>query len=134
MNDLKQLDSDYKEMANASNNKTFFVSHAAFGYLAGTYGLEQVAIAGLNSQDEPSQKELTELVKLAKSMKINTILFEQNISSNLTKVIQNEIGAEALTMHNLGVLTPQDIDQNEDYFTLMEQNLETLSKALNSSK
>jgi zinc transport system substrate-binding protein len=110
------------------------VSHAAFGYLAGTYGLEQVAIAGLNSQDEPSQKELTELVKLAKSMKINTILFEQNISSNLTKVIQNEIGAEALTMHNLGVLTPQDIEQNEDYFTLMEQNLETLSKALNSSK
>ena len=134
VNDLKQLDSDYKEMANASNNKTFFVSHAAFGYLAGTYGLEQVAIAGLNSQDEPSQKELTELVKIAKSMKINTILFEQNISSNLTKVIQNEIGAEALTMHNLGVLTPQDIDQNEDYFTLMEQNLETLSKALNSSK
>lgn len=134
VNDLKQLDSDYKEMANASNNKTFFVSHAAFGYLAGTYGLEQVAIAGLNSQDEPSQKELTALVKLAKSMNINTILFEQNISSNLTKVIQNEIGAEALTMHNLGVLTPQDIDQNEDYFTLMEQNLETLSKALNSSK
>lgn len=134
VNDLKQLDSDYKEMANASNNKTFFVSHAAFGYLAGTYGLEQVAIAGLNSQDEPSQKELTELVKLAKSMKINTILFEQNISSNLTKVIQNEIGAEALTMHNLGVLTPQDIAQNEDYFTLMKQNLETLSKALNSSK
>ncbi|PUB09858.1 metal ABC transporter solute-binding protein, Zn/Mn family [Paenisporosarcina sp. OV554] len=134
VNDLKQLDLDYKEMANASNNKTFFVSHAAFGYLAGTYGLEQVAIAGLNSQDEPSQKELTELVKLAKSMKINTILFEQNISSNLTKVIQNEIGAEALTMHNLGVLTPQDIAQNEDYFTLMKQNLETLSKALNSSK
>ncbi|HSO58611.1 MAG TPA: adhesin, partial [Paenisporosarcina sp.] len=37
----------------------------------------------------------------------------------------------ALTMHNLGVLTPQDIDNNEDYFTLMEQNLATLSQALN---
>ncbi|HSO58571.1 MAG TPA: zinc ABC transporter substrate-binding protein [Paenisporosarcina sp.] len=131
VNDLKQLDTDFKEMADASSNKTFFVSHAAFGYLAGAYGLEQVAVAGLNSQDEPSQKELTELVKLAKSMDIKTILFEQNVSSNLTKVIQNEIGAEALTMHNLGVLTPQDIDNNEDYFTLMEQNLATLSQALN---
>ena len=131
VNDLKQLDTDYKEMAEASSNKTFFVSHAAFGYLAQTYGLEQVAVAGLNSQDEPSQKELTEIVKLAKSMDIKTILFEQNVSSNLTKVIQNEIGAEALTMHNLGVLTPQDIDNNEDYFTLMEQNLKTLSQALN---
>lgn len=131
VNDLKQLDTDYKEMAEASTNKTFFVSHAAFGYLAQTYDLEQVAVAGLNSQDEPSQKELTEIVKLAKSMDIKTILFEQNVSSNLTKVIQNEIGAEALTMHNLGVLTPQDIDNNEDYFTLMEQNLDTLSQALN---
>lgn len=134
VNDLKQLDADFKEMANASSNKTFFVSHAAFGYLAGTYGLEQVAVAGLNSQDEPSQKELTEIVKLAKSMNIKTILFEQNVSSKLTKVIQNEIGADALTMHNLGVLTPQDVDNKEDYFTLMEQNLETLTKALNSSK
>jgi zinc transport system substrate-binding protein len=134
VNDLKQLDTDFKEMAQASSNKTFFVSHAAFGYLAQTYGLEQVAVAGLNSQDEPSQKELTEIVKLAKSMDINTILFEQNVSSNLTKVIQNEIGADALTMHNLGVLTPQDIDNNEDYFTLMENNLDTLSQALNSSK
>ncbi len=131
VNDLKQLDTDFKEMADTSSNKTFFVSHAAFGYLAQTYGLEQVAVAGLNSQDEPSQKELTEIVKLAKSMDIKTILFEQNVSSNLTKVIQNEIGAEALTMHNLGVLTPQDIDNNEDYFTLMEQNLDTLSQALN---
>lgn len=130
VNDLKQLDTDFKEMSEASSNKTFFVSHAAFGYLAGAYGLEQVAVAGLNSQDEPSQKELTEIVKLAKSMNIETILFEQNVSSNLTKVIQNEIGAESLTMHNLGVLTPQDIDNNEDYFTLMEQNLATLSKAL----
>lgn len=134
VNDLKQLDADFKEMADASSNKTFFVSHAAFGYLAGTYGLEQVAVAGLNSQDEPSQKELTEIVKLAKSMNIKTILFEQNVSSKLTKVIQNEVGADALTMHNLGVLTPQDVDNKEDYFTLMEQNLETLTKALNSSK
>ncbi len=134
VNDLKQLDADFKEMADASSNKTFFVSHAAFGYLAGTYGLEQVAVAGLNSQDEPSQKELTEIVKSAKSMNIKTILFEQNVSSKLTKVIQSEIGADALTMHNLGVLTPQDVDNKEDYFTLMEQNLETLTKALNSSK
>ncbi|WP_019414913.1 metal ABC transporter solute-binding protein, Zn/Mn family [Paenisporosarcina sp. TG20] len=131
--DLEQLDADFKEMANASKNKTFFVSHSAFGYLAEPYGLEQVAVAGLNSQNEPSQKELTELVELAKDKNIKTILFEQNVSSKLTKVIQNEIGADALSMHNLGVLTQQDIDNKETYFTLMEQNLETLKKALDSS-
>ena len=132
--ELEQLDADFKEMVDASSNKTFFVSHAAFGYLAGTYGLEQVAVAGLNSQDEPSQQELTEIVKLAKEKNITTILFEQNVSSNLTKVIQNEVGADAMTLHNLGVLTKEDIDNKETYFTLMEQNLETLKKALASAK
>jgi len=133
VSELDELDHAYKEMADSSVNKTFFVSHAAFGYLASTYGLEQVAVAGLNSQDEPSQKELTDIVEEAKEKNITTILFEQNVSSNLAKVIQNEIGAQALTMHNLGVLTQQDIDQNETYFTLMEQNLKTLQKALQSS-
>ncbi|MFX3675055.1 MAG: metal ABC transporter solute-binding protein, Zn/Mn family [Paenisporosarcina sp.] len=132
--ELEGLDAEFQEMADASKNKTFFVSHAAFGYLAGTYGLEQVAVSGLNSQDEPSQKELSELIKFAKTKHIHTILFEQNVSSNLTKIIQNEIGADALTIHNLGVLTQKDIDHEETYFTLMEQNLETLRKALHSSK
>ncbi|QBP40590.1 metal ABC transporter solute-binding protein, Zn/Mn family [Paenisporosarcina antarctica] len=131
--ELEQLDTDFKEMTNASKNKTFFVSHSAFGYLAGTYGLEQVAVAGLNSQDEPSQKELTKIVEIAKDKNIKTILFEQNVSSNLTKVIQNELGADSLTMHNLGVLTQQDIDNKETYFTLMNHNLETLEKALQSA-
>ena len=131
--ELKELDAAFLEMANASENKTFFVSHAAFGYLAKDYGLEQMAVAGLNSQDEPSQKELTELVDLAEEKNIKTILFEQNVTSNLAKVIQTEVGAEALTMHNLGVLMQQDIENNETYFTLMKQNLETLEKALQSS-
>lgn len=128
--ELEALDAKFQEMANNVPNKTFFVSHAAFGYLAGAYGLEQVAIAGLNSQDEPSQKELTEIVELAKEKQIKTILFEQNVSSNLAKVIQSEVGAESGILHNLSVLTEEDIQNDETYFTLMEKNLTTLEEAL----
>lgn len=128
--ELEALHTKFQEMANNVPNKTFFVSHAAFGYLAGAYGLEQVAIAGLNSQDEPSQKELTEIVELAKEKQIKTILFEQNVSSNLAKVIQSEVGAESGILHNLSVLTEEDIQKEETYFTLMEKNLTTLEGAL----
>lgn len=128
--ELEALDTKFQAMANNVPNKTFFVSHAAFGYLAGAYGLEQVAIAGLNSQDEPSQKELTEIVELAKEKQIKTILFEQNVSSNLAKVIQSEVGAESGILHNLSVLTEEDIQNEETYFTLMEKNLATLEEAL----
>ena len=103
--DLLKLDRQFIEMAANAPTKTFFVSHAAFGYIADTYGLEQVAIAGLNSQSEPSQKQLATLVEDAKEHEIKYVLFEQNVSSKLTDVIRKEIGAESLMLHNLGVLT-----------------------------
>ncbi|MET3658106.1 MULTISPECIES: metal ABC transporter solute-binding protein, Zn/Mn family [Sporosarcina] len=128
--ELVELDSKFKEMASTVPSKTFFVSHASFGYLADSYGLEQVAIAGLNSQSEPSQKQLAQIVKEAKNHNIHYVLFEQNVSSKLTNVVRKEIGAESLMLHNLGVLTVDDVKNNEDYFSLMEQNIETLKKAL----
>ncbi|MEK9199194.1 zinc ABC transporter substrate-binding protein [Lysinibacillus halotolerans] len=129
--ELDSLDQQFKEMASAAKTKTFFVSHASFGYIAKQYGLEQVAIAGINSQSEPSQKELASIVEQAQELNIQYILFEQNVSSKLSSVIQNEVGAGTLELHNLSVLTEEDINNNETYFTLMEKNIETFKKALN---
>ena len=129
---LNTLDQQFETMVSEASNKTFFVSHASFGYIADQYGLEQIAIAGINSQSEPSQKELAELVKIAEELSINYILFEQNVSSNLSTVIQKEIGAKSLELHNLSVLTKEDIQNNETYFTLMEKNIETLKQALSN--
>lgn len=128
--ELEELDQSFKELSERVTNKTFFVSHSAFGYIAEPYGFEQVAVAGLNSQDEPSQKELTEIVDLAKEKEIQYIVFEQNVSSKLTEVIRNEVGAEAVTMNNLGVLTEENINNEETYFTLMEKNLQVLETIL----
>ncbi|MER2029535.1 MAG: zinc ABC transporter substrate-binding protein [Solibacillus sp.] len=130
--ELATLHSDFEAMAAATTKKTFFVSHAAFGYIAGHYGLNQVPVAGLNSQSEPSQKELTAIVDLANKEEIQYIFFEQNVSSKLTEIIQKEVNAETLTLHNLSVLTKEDIQNNEDYFTLMRKNMEVLKQALSN--
>lgn len=128
--ELQDLDQDFKAMTDKAQNKTFFVSHAAFGYIAGQYGLTQVPIAGLNSQNEPSQKELTKIVDKANELHIHYILFEQNVSSKLAEIIQKEVGAESLVLHNLSVLTADDEKNKETYFTLMQKNIQTLEKAL----
>ncbi|MGN7479655.1 metal ABC transporter solute-binding protein, Zn/Mn family [Solibacillus silvestris] len=130
--DLAELHSEFEAMAAASNKKTFFVSHAAFGYIAGHYGFNQVPVAGLNSQSEPSQKELTTIVDLAKKENIQYIFFEQNVSSNLTEIIQKEVKAKTLTLHNLSVLTKEDIENKENYFTLMRKNIDVLKQALSN--
>jgi zinc transport system substrate-binding protein len=128
--ELKELDQSFEQMAAAAEQKTFFVSHSAFGYWANAYGLEQVAVAGLNSQDEPSQQELVEIVKQAEELNIDHIAFEQNVSSRLTEVIQNEIGAEAVQLHNLSVLRQGEIEAGETYFSLMQKNLEVMEEIL----
>lgn len=131
--DLLKLDLKFRDMASNASLKTFFVSHAAFGYIADTYGLEQVAVAGLTSQSEPSQKELASLVEYAKMHNVKYVLFEQNVPSKLTDVIRKEIGADSLMLHNLGVLTVEDVENKADYLSLMEYNIATLAEALGNN-
>ncbi|ARF16840.1 metal ABC transporter solute-binding protein, Zn/Mn family [Sporosarcina ureae] len=128
--DLLKLDREFIDMVSNTSKKRFFVSHATFGYIAETYGLEQVAIAGLNSQSKPSQKQLASFVEYAKAEDVKYIFFEPNVSSKLIEVLRKEIGAESLMLHNIRVLTDDDVKNKEDYFSLMNYNIRTLEKAL----
>ncbi|WP_026693575.1 metal ABC transporter solute-binding protein, Zn/Mn family [Peribacillus kribbensis] len=128
---LDKLNTDYKTVIGSSVRKEMIVSHAAYGYWEYRYGLKQLSVTGLSTSDEPSQKQLQNLVKTARDHKLNYVLFEQNVSSKLTDTIQKEIGAKPLTLHNLAVLTDKDIQNKEDYFSIMNHNLETLKIVLN---
>ncbi len=128
--ELLLIDEEFQAAIDSSNSKEILVSHAAYGYWEQRYGIEQIAVSGLSPSNEPSQKELTELIKLAKEHNIQYVIFEQNVSSKISEVIQNEIGAKPLHLHNLSVLTDEDVQNQDDYFTLMRRNIETLKKAL----
>ncbi|WP_163101137.1 metal ABC transporter solute-binding protein, Zn/Mn family [Peribacillus alkalitolerans] len=129
--DLEELNQQFEETATNGKTNKFIVSHAAYGYWEKRYGLDQISISGLSSSSEPSQKQLKEIIEIAKSNNINYVLFEQNINSKLADIVKKEIGAKPLTLHNLSVLTENDVKNKEDYFSLMKHNLETLKKALN---
>ncbi|WP_404404478.1 metal ABC transporter solute-binding protein, Zn/Mn family [Jeotgalibacillus malaysiensis] len=129
---LDELDHQFEELASEAEINQFFVSHAAFGYWESRYGIEQQAIAGISTTDEPSQRELTELIESASSQNVEYILVEQNVTTKLTDVIQEEIGAETLAVHNLSTLTEENIENEETYFSLMEKNIESLRTAMNA--
>ncbi|SDQ27606.1 metal ABC transporter solute-binding protein, Zn/Mn family [Virgibacillus salinus] len=134
-NDLKEdllaLDKRFEETLQPKVKKEILVSHAAYGYWEERYDIEQIAISGLSSSDEPSQKELTEIIDLAEEKKLNYVIFEQSGSDKVSKIIQDQIGAEALYIHNLSVLNEEDIENEADYLSLMNKNLEVLDKATN---
>ncbi|MUK88269.1 adhesin [Ornithinibacillus sp. L9] len=128
--ELENLDHAFHELVEEKENPEMVVSHAAYGYWEETYGIHQIPIAGLSSSDEPSQKDLVELINLATEKDINYIIFEQNITPKVAEVIREEINAEAMYLHNLSVLTDEDIANGEDYFSLMNRNLEVLNQVL----
>lgn len=130
--DLETVDSNFESMANESKNKTFIVAHSAYGYWEDAYGLKQIGISGLSPSAEPSQKQLEEIIKTAENAELDYILFEQNVENRVAEVIKRELGAETLTLHNLESLTEEDIQNNEDYISLMNKNIETLKQALNN--
>ncbi|WP_075982680.1 metal ABC transporter solute-binding protein, Zn/Mn family [Bacillus massilinigeriensis] len=130
LDELDKLDARYEDVIAKANNKEIIVSHAAFGYWENRYHLKQTSISGLSTSSEPSQKELKQIIAIAKDKNIKYIFFEQNVTSKLTKIVQNEIGAKPLTLHNLSVLTDEDIKKDRNYMTIMYDNLDALEKAL----
>lgn len=129
--ELQQLNDDFTEVTSTAKHKEFLVSHAAFGYWSERYGLEQISVSGLASTNEPTQKELENIIAEAEEHDLHYIFFEQNVSSKLTEIVQKEIGAEPLTLHNLSTLTDEDVKEERTYFTIMKDNLEALQTALN---
>jgi zinc transport system substrate-binding protein len=127
---LEALDEKFATTIESGRTNKIIVSHSAYGYWEERYGLEQIGVTGLTSSNEPSQKELGKIVTMAEKEDLNYVIFEQNISSKLTEIIQKEMGAKSLELHNLSVLTEKDIEAGEDYFSLMEKNVKTLQTAL----
>jgi len=128
--DLEKLDDSFQRMADEITKDTIIVSHAGYGYWEDRYGIHQKAISGLSSTNEPSIKQIEEVISFMESNNYNYVMFEQNIPSNVAETVREQVGAEELWLHNLESLTEENIANEDDYFSLMEQNIETLRKAL----
>jgi len=75
------------------------VYHPSWGYFARTYGLNQIPIE-LEGK-EPSPKELTQLIKLAKKNSVQAIFIQPQFSQKSARALAQSIGAEVLTANPL---------------------------------
>ncbi|NGL84175.1 zinc ABC transporter substrate-binding protein AdcA [Streptococcus equi] len=123
---LKELDKEYSDAFSAAKQKSFVTQHAAFGYMALDYGLNQISINGVTPDTEPSAKRIAELSKYVKKYDINYIYFEENASSKVAKTLAKEAGVKTAVLSPLEGLTEKDMKAGKDYFTVMRENLKTL--------
>ena len=127
---LNQLDLDYKTGLKTCKLNTFVTTHAAFGYLAKEYKLEMLPVAGISPEAEPSTKTLIEVSKTIKNKKINYVLVENLAETKIADVLAKETGAKILQLSPLESLTKEETANGEDYISVMRKNLKNLRTAL----
>ncbi|BCG60116.1 metal ABC transporter solute-binding protein, Zn/Mn family [Paenibacillus sp. URB8-2] len=127
---LKALDAKFESELAKVPNKEIVVSHQAFAYLCRDYGLTQHAIMGLSPDAEPRGQDLVKLAELVKKDGIRYIFFEELVSDKLAKTLAAEAGVSTMVLNPVEGLTEQQQKNNDNYFTLMEKNLQNLILAL----
>lgn len=126
--DLEALDAQFTNTLKEKTEKQMIVTHAAYGYWEERYGIEQLAISGISSSDEPSQRELVALVKKANELDLRYIVFEKNSSNHVASIIQENLEAKDVYIHNLETLTEDDLNMERDYMSIMQENLQVLDE------
>lgn len=121
---LEHLAQSYHDVLSTVSNKTFITQHAAFGYIAKRYGLEQIAITGLQAT-EPSPKDITEIIEKMKAHQLDVIYVDPTASQKTAQTVAETTGAKILPLYTI----EQEVD-GKDYLQLLESNLDSLKKSL----
>ena len=124
--DLEALDASYAAGLSGCERDTVVVSHDAFGYLV-KYGLTFEAIAGLSPDAEPTPADLGRLQQLIKEDGITTVFGERLAPPDLVDTLANDVGVNTAVLDPIEGLI--DETEDEDYLTLMSQNLDALRTA-----
>ncbi|CAN5173430.1 zinc ABC transporter substrate-binding protein [soil metagenome] len=123
------LDAEYASGLATCADQAFVTSHAAFGYLAARYHLEQVAISGLDPEADPSPERLAQIGQIVKDRGIRTIFFETLVSPKVAETLAADLGVQARVLDPLEGVS----DPSQDYFSIAEANLSALKMALSCS-
>lgn len=125
--ELATLDQSFVTGLKTCRRTEFITTHAAFGYLARRYGLEQVGISGLSPDAEPSPARIAEVQKVAREHGVTTIFYETLISPAVAKSIADDLGLDTDVLDPLEGITDQS--RGTDYLLVMTANLAALRQA-----
>src|SRR5690349_6856266 len=103
---LAELDRDFRSGLAHCARHEFFTGHAAFGYMATRYGVRQIGISGLNPEAEPSPKQLTQIIQLARRLHPIVIYTETLVTSRSVDAVARAVGAKVAVLNPIEGLLP----------------------------
>jgi zinc transport system substrate-binding protein len=124
--DLEAVDEEYTSGLASCERSATVVSHQAFGYLS-RYGLEFEPIAGLSPDAEPTAADLAHLQELITEDGVTTVFSERLVSPKMADTLADDMGVTSAVLDPIEGLSDETSD--EDYLSLMRENLTALQQA-----
>jgi zinc transport system substrate-binding protein len=128
--ELAALDREFREGLERCERRTIVTAHDAFSSLAARYDLDQVAIAGIEPNQEPGADRFAQVADVVEREGVTTVFVEPLVESDVAETLARETEAKVRTLNPIEGLTEEQRDAGEDYFSLMRENLSQLREAL----
>lgn len=128
VDELAQLNEEFETQLSALDNRRIVVQHAAFGYLAHAYDLQQVAIAGISTTQEPSAQELASMQDFIAKEAVKVVFVEPSLDSAIAKAVTSGNDVELRPLRTLEFVSTDEQAQGIDYFSIMRDNLVELTR------
>ena len=124
--DLSRLDADIKESISLAKYKTVVVDSNLFKYLE-KYDLKVIS---LEENEELNENTIDEVKKLIRNGNIKYIYSAGSETNNTCKNLINTYNLELVTINTMNSIDGGITNSNENYITIMNNNLELLNKEL----
>lgn len=124
--DLSRLDADIKETISLSSYDTIVVDNDVFNFLS-KYNLNVIS---LEEDDELTDVKINEVKKLINEGKIKYIYSSKEETNDTCKKLIENYKVELVTLNTMETVDGGITNSNENYVTVMNNNLELLNKEL----
>ena len=124
---LTALDKQIRADLAKAKTRKYIAFHAAWAYFAERYGLEKVAVVQEFAGEEPTPREVAQLVRDARAEGVGAVMVEPQLNPRVAQTIGKEFGARTVMVDPLG--DPRDAAR-DSYEDLLQFNARGFGQAL----
>lgn len=121
---LQQLDEEFRQTLSQYPNCTFITFHDAYPYLANRYNLQQVAVVSVPNESL-SPQDIQKTVQAVQQYQAKALFSEPEVENPVLKTLATDLN---LPLYEINPLTSGPLDP-QHYLTAMRGNLETIATA-----
>ena len=135
--ELDAIDNKFESAFGSSGtctDNTVIANHNAYSYMAYRYDLEFITIHGLDPEGEPSVEDIAKVVEEIEEKGLTVLFVEEYTNTDSLESLQQQTTSESMPngieIKTLYTMEMPPKDNNDDYLSLMQKNLDNLKSGL----